>query len=233
MKSIDVQLVAAIRAGASTQVSKLLSLVDSVDEDLKDYGAPPLVLACAHGQSSIVELLIASGADPNVAGELGESPLSVSISENASSFEMVRSLIHAGACPDGSETDFMTPIQAAAGLSHQEKTIATLIEVGANLRLTRKCETPAITRAIMMGEATYIAAMLRAGADPDQLTNEGLTPLEASILKCDPEAVRLLLSFGADRKFQSLNECAEALANAMVVRSSIIAELLTLKQLSQ
>lgn len=157
----------------------------------------PLLAACVSGNLEMVKLLLERGADPNLSGKGGDCPLSTAIMSEQPCLEIVQALLVAGANPNGGESDYATPIQTAAAADEMTEVLAALISAGADVNLTRTCKMPAVSRAISMGESEYVYVLLMAGADPEQESDTGQTPLEIAIVTSSPDAVRLLLRFGA------------------------------------
>jgi ankyrin repeat protein len=92
---------------------------------MKD-GDYPLHFAIAFKETQIVRLLISYGANVNVKGQDGESPLGLSFGGGPDIYEIQVMLLKAGADPRARDKDGMTPLHRAA-LMAQEKTVELLL----------------------------------------------------------------------------------------------------------
>jgi uncharacterized protein len=72
------------------------------------------------------------------------------------------------------------------------------IQQGADVRATEPDGTTALHYAAHAGDATLVAALLRARADPDARNEFGATPLQEAAAMGHAEVIRLLLKAGAD-----------------------------------
>ena len=87
--------------------------------DLESYGDTPLSVACSHGHSEVVEVLLRRGANPNVTPPSGITPLQDAI--DADSVSIVILLLKYGAdleercqvCPEDGGYDEVSPLEYA------------------------------------------------------------------------------------------------------------------------
>ena len=76
--------------------------------------------------------------------------------------------------------------------------VRALIKAGANVSLTNKLGTSALTEASLIGAGPVIDLLLKAGADPNTANPEGETPLMAVARSGKVDAAQRLLEAGAD-----------------------------------
>lgn len=114
------QLFAAVSTGCLQTAAHLVKAGVPVNMG-DDEDDTPLTLAIARGQAEMVDFLIAAGADVNLAGLGGKSPLRVAI-DTAAPLGLVKNLLAAGADPlassyhDGQKKDVSD--QMAADLAY-------------------------------------------------------------------------------------------------------------------
>jgi len=216
--------------------------VESQDRDrvrlLLDRGAKPngvdaasfspLIIACQHGDTAILDMLLAARADAKTPGPGGVTALAV-CAGNAPAAVVTR-LIAAGAVVDAADDNGQTPLMWAAANGRVEN-ITLLVEHGASVnRRTHKGFTP-LFFALKSGVPQAPIAVLDAGGDPDYVGPDGTSvvqlamyqkdygfaarmiergtdlrafdrngyqPLHAAVLANEPSLVKLLLAKGAN-----------------------------------
>ena len=110
----------------------------------------------------------------------------------------IRSLIRQKADVNASQGDGMTALHWAAYRDDLEAA-RLLLDAGANVKAATRDQ--AITPLIMAaknGDAAMIGALLKAGADANLATTDGMTPLMAAALSGSVDAARVLLDSGAN-----------------------------------
>src|SRR5713101_8621246 len=110
----------------------------------------------------------------------------------------VRSLLQEKADVTAAQGDGMTALHWAAFQDDLE-TAQLLLQAGANPKVTTRIG--AITPLIMAsknGDAALIAALIKAGAEVNTATTDGMTPLMATAVSGNVEAAKALLDHGAN-----------------------------------
>ncbi|XP_045212342.2 uncharacterized protein LOC123563552 [Mercenaria mercenaria] len=149
-----------------------------------------------------MELLLEFGADPNVFNRCGLSPLMKACKDHH--IEAVRKLIKYGAdvnavCPPLFEQKSVLQFAITSG---NIVIINILLGKGAKIARQGEYKYSALHTAVMKGRADICRLMLQHGADPNERTDEGATPIMFACstpeLKERREIVQLLLDCGAD-----------------------------------
>ncbi|MER5274453.1 ankyrin repeat domain-containing protein [Streptomyces sp. NPDC002809] len=132
---------------------------ESVDED----GASALYLAAVSDRPGVVRLLLAAGADPDLAcgPESGDLPLCGAACGGHT--EVVEALLAAGARPDLREQFGFTALRWAVGLGHA-RTAEVLLAYGADPCLPGPEGESPLLRAARRGSLPTVRALLRHGA---------------------------------------------------------------------
>jgi len=197
-------VMAATLAGDSVAVQRLLELglpVDTVDEQ----GCTALLRAASSGHAAVVEQLLAFHANPSHTSKKGATPLAAAIGAKHS--PIVAALLDAGADPQPSLSDSgLTALMLAAAHGLPD-IVQQLLAAGADVHHRDEQQRNALHCAALYGFTAdegqpllaLLDALLRAGADPNQGTNGGLTPLllllggqlKKSVANCN-EAVLLM-----------------------------------------
>ncbi|MFI2369572.1 ankyrin repeat domain-containing protein [Streptomyces sp. NPDC018833] len=155
-------LFAAVYEGDDDSVVRLLRAgvpADTVDED----GQTPLYLAAVEGETGIVRLLLAAGADPDRACGPENDDLPLCGAAVGGHTGVVRALLTAGATPDRRELLGFTALTWAVGQGHAE-TAEALLEHGADPDLTCPSGEPPLVVAARRGSPSTVRALLRHGA---------------------------------------------------------------------
>ena len=171
-------------------------------------GMTPLVAACHGCQPRIVHALLAAKADPSLAEAQGQTPL-IAAAE-AGSVDSVKVLLAAGAEVDATDSDYQTPLMAAAAdgslevvqalleagadASHcnEEGTtalmealgytdiMAALVAAQADVNAEDGDGRTVLIMAAREADLECVQWLLEHGADPDHMTSEGQTALQAA-----------------------------------------------------
>ena len=169
-----------------------------------------LLEAAKNGETELVKLLIAAGADVNQADKDGETPL-----HNAAIFghaECVKLLLAAGAdvnakgnakVNDDNDDDTWnsytscTPLIVAVGNDHAE-CAKLLIAAGADVNMASEDGETPLFWAAYYGRAECAKLLIDAGADVNKAYKDGDTPLYWTASDGLTEFMKLLIDAGAD-----------------------------------
>ncbi len=174
-------LPSAAIVGEVDAVRRLIDLglpVDAID----GQGCSALLRAAGGGHRPVVELLLARGADPQLASRSGATPLSAAVSMRQG--EIVEALLAAGAPLEQRLPGEVTVLMLAAALGLPDL-CARLLTAGADVHAGDAQGLAPLHCAALFGftarERPRLVALLDtlllAGAEPDQAAAGGMTPL--------------------------------------------------------
>ena len=197
-----------------------------VDEVLGD-GDTLLSTACEVGHRECTRLLLITGADVNLATDIGCTPLFVACEQGH--LDCARLMLDAGAATDQARQDEVTPLLIACQNGHID-CVRLLLEAGAAIDQATNVDTTPLYIACQKGHANCVRLlleagaigharqggssplniacqeghldcarlMINAGATIDQARQDEVTPLFIACQECHIDCVRLLLEAGAD-----------------------------------
>ncbi|XP_059141178.1 putative ankyrin repeat protein RF_0381 [Physella acuta] len=143
-------------------------------------------------QNELTKYLLECGADVNLICDSLCSPLFVAVLNNDT--ELVKLLIKQGAIVDkGRDSELMVALE----YGNIEMAIAVL-EIGANSYLRDKNNTPALMIAVEICKQGFLCLFVAYEADVNVQNVKGETPLMMACRRGNVEAVKYLLSVGAD-----------------------------------
>jgi ankyrin repeat protein len=187
----------AAAKGDLTVVNSLLEACPDV-KTLSLEMRTPLHIAAMHGQTGVVNRLIALGADVNAKantyGLVDYTPLD--LAARFGHTEAVRALLAAGADPKGNGKDF-TPLSLAVGNGHIE-VVKVLASNPALLQVVTQGPGSLLHLAIRKKRLDIAAVLLNAGAPVNARDSNGFTPLHIAVIEDFADAIPLLLKAGAD-----------------------------------
>jgi ankyrin repeat protein len=184
------------------------SLKHKSNNKYKGIPRTPLCLAIDNSNLAIVNLLLESGANPNLTPPGHADPLLKAV---ASGLEgIVSALLRKGA--DASSATGNTSLGEAIKLGHVA-IVALLLEHGAKVnppQTNSLAGTPlhlAIRRCTIDTVESVewydiVKILLQEGANPNLLDNDGMSPLHLAIVKGLPKVVEVLVENGADAELQ-------------------------------
>ncbi len=162
-----------IGRGDANDVKVLLQSGAKVNEQALDFSTP-LLSAIDEQDAEIVALLLAAGADVNLASMSGNPLTAAAWRDNA---DIVQMLIDAGADVNALDYHGKTALSEAILLGKSQH-VSRLIHAGADVNLANSNGTTPLHQAIMQDYDTIVRALLAAGANPDGARLYGLTPRE-------------------------------------------------------
>ncbi|XP_024188925.1 ankyrin-1 isoform X2 [Rosa chinensis] len=181
----------AAREGQSEMCKYLLEEL-KLDVDTKDEdGDTPLIHAARLGHTDTAKLLLEYGANPSIASDLGATALHHSA--GLGNIELLRYLISKGVDVN-SQSDAGSPLIWAAG-HDQPDAVKVLLEhhanAGAKVNMSAGGATP-LHIAADIGNLEIIKCLLKAGADPNVIDEEGLKPIQVAAASGNRSAVEIL-----------------------------------------
>ncbi len=210
---LDASLCAAIRAGHSQVVQRLLAAGADVNAaPAADFGCTALQAAAELGHEEVVQRLLEAGVDVNAAPARFDGRTALQAAAEGGHREVVQQLLDAGAdvnaapVDDGSAVDRgLTALQAAAEFGNEEL-VQRLLEAGADVNAApvnggsaADCGLTALQAATGGGHREVVQQLLEAGADVDAApaSYHGRTALQAAAEGGHREVVQQLLEAGA------------------------------------
>lgn len=171
-----------------------LALAGGVDPTRRTYGLTPLHLAAAHGQPSVVRMLLDHGAhvDATQHGTL-ETPLHKAVREGH--LRCVEILIENGADVNARDESGATPLHCAVGLRDSRE--GRLLVIWEVLVRARGNVPECTQRWPGRGHVEAARLLLSAGAALEAKTEYGDTPLHVAVAAENPAMVSLLVEAGA------------------------------------
>jgi ankyrin repeat protein len=177
------------------------ALRTSATSKTEPKAATPLLLAVKDGKASIVEALLAAGADASAVDAEGISGLQAALERGAEeALPLVRLLLSAGADANhGHPLLFVSASKTSTTTeSGRAAVLQLLLTAGADVSRVGAGGFTALAAAARVGHAAAVEALLAAGADASQGTAGGLTPLHLARVNKRDAVIALLLKAGAD-----------------------------------
>ena len=161
----------------------------------------------AAGQPLIVRRLLKSGADPNVADDLGRTPLHSAVSGPETSgfdrMQVVTSLLNAKADPNARDARGQTPLHDAATIPRETATpVRQLLHAGADPTARDELGNTALhyaARHPAKGRAQAVEHLLEAGSGANVQNHSGNTPLHMAVAGAGEEQARTISRLLAER----------------------------------
>ena len=139
-------------------------------------GQSALSLACLQDRPDLVKDLLANGADPNILGGDGSTPLFVAAGTGNS--EIVRDLLTAGAGSNARNAIGQSPLMISA-TAGDNASISLLLDAAADARAIDAEGRNALHWAVIGGDFTdVIHSLIDAGASAQDRTKDGLMSLD-------------------------------------------------------
>jgi ankyrin repeat protein len=179
------------------------SILDGADVNVVFKGgyATPLTVVCQYDQSEIEKMLINKGANVNIAGPDGQTPLHYAVESNY--YEIVVLLIAKGAEIDAPGYKNATPLYYAAEAGNL-KAVKLLIAKGANVNAQdddgqRPLHKAASWHSVSKNPfAEVVRVLIENGAEVNAKDHELTTPLHIAAKEGYTDIAMLLIEKGAD-----------------------------------
>jgi ankyrin repeat protein len=180
-----------------TNMLRLLPAIPVAAPLLSDRG-PALSVAVQEGNSLLVEKMLTSGHDPNIADNNGATPLMV-----AHDVEMARRLLDARADVNARLQDGTTALMFAVSDDNKDAALVTLLlKCGADVSASRKDGGNSIMLAALKDRVDKLTLLLHAphaaAACVNEQTQTGATALIVASAYGATAAVEALIAAGAD-----------------------------------
>ena len=166
-KSSGVDLVKLVRNGDYHGMS--VALDDGADPNGKP-GKPPIWQAAQSGDLKAVKILLAHKADPNIESRLG-TPMTAAVYSDRP--EVVRTLIQAGANPNGDKKGHWHPICMATSVA----VLRVLLDAHADIEAQQEEGLRPLHIACTSGNAGIANLLISSAAKVDAIDDAGNTPL--------------------------------------------------------
>jgi ankyrin repeat protein len=159
-------------------VKEVAASVDTATPD----GRTPLFLACYEGDGEAVRLLLAAGADVRLATHKGYTAVYAATyaAKCNKGLSALQQVLAAGADPGAASKDGRTALHCAAAAGQLPALQALLAELAAGKGCSGSAAVNAMIQgisalhmAVANGNSACVEALLAAGADPDQVLEEG------------------------------------------------------------
>jgi ankyrin repeat protein len=196
----DARLVEAARTQDQKAIRALLS--QKVDVNARANDGSTALLWLAHwNDPETADLLVAAGADANIANDFQTTPLSEACINASPAF--VRLLLKSGANPNTAIATGETPLMTCAK-SGSVDAVRRLVEYGAAVN----AKEPAQNQTALMWAAAehhpdVVQALIEAHADLKANTKQGFTAIHFAAREGDLETVKALLAAGVDVNIQT------------------------------
>ncbi len=184
--------------GDNDEAMRILDAVPGAINEIDGRGATALHHAAERGNIELTMVLCARGADVDAADETGQTPLANALHAGPWKTEPATDVV-ALLRRHGATVDFWT----LAALGDTAGLTATLAQSPTLVNDRDPKSRTALFSAARNNHLAAVAALLKAGADPNGACADGQTPLSTACLhtlsqECDAEIVRSLVLSGAE-----------------------------------
>jgi ankyrin repeat protein len=211
----------AIAAGDTQQVTQLAASRKQLTA-LNEYGETPLLYAVKIRKPAMVDILLAKGADVNVANShSGETPLIAAVRNN--DVAMVQRLLAAGARLDQADSEGATPLVWACRSGGLDVVQALIAKLGR----AEVSKTPAaVLTAAAFGHRQLVQSLLDMGGAIDARSARAETPLILASRFGHRDTVQLLIGKGANVNAIDTHHASALMWAARLGHDAIVGDLL-------
>jgi ankyrin repeat protein/L-ascorbate metabolism protein UlaG (beta-lactamase superfamily) len=190
----------AVRAGNVEQVRALLAANSDLINDRDTAQSLPLHLAAYYGNTDIIELLLAKGADINIGDRENTSPLTIAAMLNR--MEAVRLLTERGAEITARDINGEIPLICATRRANLEM-VRFLIEHGAPIGDTSALGSNCLLIAASVGADSLVDYFLEHNLDPNAINANGHDALYLAVTTGHNSTALKLIENGADIQYRN------------------------------
>ncbi|MDX2273180.1 MAG: ankyrin repeat domain-containing protein [Cyanobacteriota bacterium] len=183
----------AIQQGSLTEVVSLLR--QGADPNHPQNGLTALHLATQVGNPTIMQVVMAAGADLEARDPDGKTPLVYSL--HHSDPDGMEILLDQGADPNTQDNNLWTPLEHAAWLRRTEQ-VAILLNAGVDVNARDACGRSSLHYAVWVNDWEIVRQLLAAGADVNARDRCCASVLHWAAKAGNPEMVGYLIAAGAD-----------------------------------
>ena len=193
----ELRLCELVAAGKAGEVKKLLALGVSANALTNDHQMSILMQAAGAGQTEIVRILLANGADPNYVNPQTKSVLHIAATTGTA--EVVTALLAAGADPMARGSNAATPLHDAVWVRNIA-TVKALLPAYRHMNYNPdggRNGLPLIM-AVQGGDMEIVKLFIEAGTDMKHAMFRTVSPLVVAVQYKREQIARALLAAGAD-----------------------------------
>lgn len=162
----------------NASVDEIKQQIVSIDREAINAvvdGMTPIMLAASSGNVELIDLLFTQGADPNLRGSMQRTALQYASEKNH--IEAARRLLAYGADIDAYDDGRLTPLIMAANRGYTELALL-FTEKGADVNIQHVEGWTALIDAVIKDDGRLVNALLKAGANKDLATSNGLKAID-------------------------------------------------------
>ncbi len=185
-----------IKAMRKNDVSTVTSLIEKGTDLNFEMGLTPLVMAIRAGNLTLVDTMLAAGAEVNFTES---QPANALVSAAATGNEvMLKRILDAGADINARAhgVPYRTALMQASESGHMAL-VALLVKRGADLTIGDYNDDQALAFAAYYNQPAIITFLVEQGADINHISTPGLTPLDHAVRSESKAAEQLLRQLGA------------------------------------
>ncbi|RWA14940.1 hypothetical protein EKO27_g228 [Xylaria grammica] len=182
----------------NTEAIRILCQVGRADVNTRNReGQTPLCEATQYGDAATVQCLLELGADPNIAANNGETPLTLAARNDNT--EAIRMLCQVGRADVNTRNNKGWTLLREATQYGDAATVQCLLELGADPNVADNSRRVPLMLAARSGNNKAVRMLCQVGrANVNTQDKEGETPLHAATRYRGAATVQCLLELGAD-----------------------------------
>ncbi|KAL3860207.1 hypothetical protein ACJMK2_010363 [Sinanodonta woodiana] len=197
----DTPLLAAARKGYLDICRLLVENGAAINKPCQLSHQTPLLVAIEHSQLDVVKFLLEKDADPQLADNVGITPLYAALKIKENQAEYVERLIQSG-CDVNIGSQDHAPIFLATR-KNLFPCVKLLCETGCCKDIANKYGVTPVYEAAMKGHIEVLSYLMDKGCSPNRVDMYGQSPLHVATLYGHTEAVKILIKAGANLKLRN------------------------------